>query len=221
LPRASIIALLLVASALVLVGLLTGMDDSDDSAAEMGCAAGITGLEPAQERNAKIIAGAAQDHGLGNTGATIGIAASLAESRLFNYANDGSSDLVGSLEGRQLSSVERLIARRSLQYPNDGIGNNLDSIGIFQQRPTSGWGPPEDLIDPVKSAGLFFDKLVKVPDWRSKEPWEAAQAVQGSPSTNGEIYQRSYEEAVDIVDDLSAAGDQASAATSNVQVCAA
>ena len=47
------------------------------------------GLEPAQGRNAAIIATVALGRGLGPVGAAIGIAVALAESTLFNYANDG------------------------------------------------------------------------------------------------------------------------------------
>ena len=57
----------------------------------------------AQERNATIVTGVALGRGLGPVGAAIGIAVALAESTLFNYANDGTSTLVGSAEGRQLT----------------------------------------------------------------------------------------------------------------------
>jgi len=60
--------------------------------------------------------------GLGATGAAIGVSVALAESTLFNYANDGASTLVGSAEGRQLNDAERAVARESLQYPHDSHG---------------------------------------------------------------------------------------------------
>ena len=74
---------------------------------------GSTGgaLDAAQERNAKIIISVALGRGLGSTGAAIGVSVALAESTLFNYANDGSSNLVGSAEGRQLTDAERAVAR--------------------------------------------------------------------------------------------------------------
>jgi len=67
----------------------------------------------------------------------------------------------------------------------------------------SGWGRPQDLIDPATSAGLFFDRLVQVPDWPSMAGWNAAQIVQGSSSTDGGIYRRTYDQAVRIVAGLS------------------
>ena len=100
------------------------------------------GLDPAQEANAKTVVGVALSRGLGPTGAAIAVAAAVAESSLYNYANDGTSTLVGSAEGRQLNDAERAVARQSLTYPHDKVGNNLDSIGLFQQRPMTGCGAP-------------------------------------------------------------------------------
>jgi len=171
-----------------------------------GCGGAVTGaaagLEPAQGRNAAIIATVALGRGLGQVGAAIGIAVALAESTLFNYANDGTSTLIGSAEGRQLTDSERAVARESLAFPDDKVGNNLDSIGLFQQRPMTGWGTPAQLIDPATAAGLFFDRLQQVPGWEGMPPWQAGQIVQGSPSSDGGIYRNRYEQAVGIVAQL-------------------
>jgi hypothetical protein len=208
-----VIAIAVTVGAVVLLGATSGIvGDGDDSPADGGSDEDcpwltdrVTDLSPAQERNAKIIVLVARAHGLGTTGAAIGVATSLAESNLLNLANDGTSTLIGSLEGRQLTETERAVARRSLNHPHDAVGNNLDSIGLFQQRPIAGWGPPEILIDPAESAGLFFDELTRLSGWRSMPAWDAAQAVQGSPSSDGEIYRTSYEQAVGIVADVTGA----------------
>jgi len=173
-----------------------------DCGAVTGTAQGT--LDAAQERNAKIIVSVALGRKLGNPGAAIGVAVALAESALYNEANDGTSTLVGSAEGRQLNDSERAVARESLQYPHDRVGNNLDSIGLFQQRPMTGWGTPQQLMDPATSAALFFDRLVKVPGWQALPPWNAAQAVQGSPSSDGGIYRSTYAQATTIVEKLTA-----------------
>ena len=169
----------------------------------LGCVpvTGSTGgaLDAAQERNARIIIGVALARGLGSTGAAIGLSVALAESTLFNYANDGTSTLVGSEEGRQLNDSERAVARESLAFPHDRVENNLDSIGLFQQRPMTGWGTPAELIDPATAAGKFFDRLVQVPGWRGMPPWNAAQTVEGSPSSDGAIYRDMYQQATGIV----------------------
>ena len=121
------------------------------------------GLDPAQEANAKTVVGVALGRGLGPTGAAIAVAAALAESSLYNYANDGTSTLVGSAEGRQLNDAERAVARQSLTYPHDKVGNNLDSIGLFQQRPMTGWGTPDRADQPGHR-----DRQVPRPDGQSR-----------------------------------------------------
>ncbi|MGH3589265.1 MAG: hypothetical protein ACRDQ0_23385, partial [Pseudonocardia sp.] len=55
-----------------------------------------------------------------------------------------------------------------------------DSIGLFQQRPSQGWGTVDEIMDPVYSTGAFYDGLVEVKDYESLEVTVAAQAVQRS-----------------------------------------
>ena len=55
-----------------------------------------------------------------------------------------------------------------------------DSIGLFQQRPSQGWGTKEQLIDPIYATGKFYDALLKVSGWQSLPIAAAAQAVQRS-----------------------------------------
>lgn len=55
-----------------------------------------------------------------------------------------------------------------------------DSVGVFQQRPSEGWGTAAELQDPVYATGAFFRALVKVPDWSTIPVDQAAQAVQHS-----------------------------------------
>ena len=55
-----------------------------------------------------------------------------------------------------------------------------DSVGLFQQRPSQGWGTVEQIMDPVYATDAFYDVLVKVNDWESAEITDAAQDVQRS-----------------------------------------
>lgn len=55
-----------------------------------------------------------------------------------------------------------------------------DSIGLFQQRPSQGWGTVEQIMEPVYSTGKFYDGLVRVPGYQDLEITVAAQAVQRS-----------------------------------------
>ncbi|WP_019819440.1 C40 family peptidase [Saccharomonospora saliphila] len=55
-----------------------------------------------------------------------------------------------------------------------------DSLGLFQQRPSQGWGTRDEVLNPSYAAGAFYDRLVTVPGWRTLPPGRAAQAVQRS-----------------------------------------
>ncbi len=59
-------------------------------------------------------------------------------------------------------------------------GGDRDSVGLFQQRPSQGWGTPQQLLDPVYSAGQFYHRLLAVPGWQKMPLSDAAQAVQHS-----------------------------------------
>lgn len=55
-----------------------------------------------------------------------------------------------------------------------------DSVGIFQQRPSQGWGSVEQIMDPVYATTAFYDALAKVDGYESMEVTVAAQTVQRS-----------------------------------------
>ena len=55
-----------------------------------------------------------------------------------------------------------------------------DSVGVFQQRPSEGWGTASELEDPVYATGKFFGALIRVPGWLDLPVDQAAQAVQHS-----------------------------------------
>ena len=55
-----------------------------------------------------------------------------------------------------------------------------DSIGLFQQRPSQGWGTPTQLLDPAYASTRFYTALLKVPGWQQLTVTQAAQAVQKS-----------------------------------------
>ncbi|HET7476652.1 MAG TPA: hypothetical protein VFJ97_11615 [Dermatophilaceae bacterium] len=62
---------------------------------------------------------------------------------------------------------------------NVGYGDR-DSLGLFQQRPSQGWGTAAQVRDPVYSAGKFYDALVKIANYESRNITEVAQQVQRS-----------------------------------------
>jgi hypothetical protein len=55
-----------------------------------------------------------------------------------------------------------------------------DSIGLFQQRPSQGWGTPAQIGDPVYATNKFLDKLVKIHGYAQLPLTVAAQMVQHS-----------------------------------------
>ncbi|GGJ75198.1 hypothetical protein GCM10010123_01470 [Pilimelia anulata] len=55
-----------------------------------------------------------------------------------------------------------------------------DSLGLFQQRPSQGWGTPAQLVDPVYASTAFYQRLIQVPAWEHLTITQAAQAVQRS-----------------------------------------
>ncbi len=59
-------------------------------------------------------------------------------------------------------------------------GGDRDSLGLFQQRPSQGWGTKEQILDPVYSAGKFYDVLATINGWETMPLTKAAQAVQRS-----------------------------------------
>jgi len=65
---------------------------------------------------------------------------------------------------------------------------DLDSVGVFQQRPSEGWGPASKLVDPVYASTRFFRALAQVPDYRQMPVYKAAQAVQHS--ADGSAYEQ-------------------------------
>jgi hypothetical protein len=79
-----------------------------------------------------------------------------------------------------------------------------DSLGLFQQRPSQGWGTPAQVQDPVYAAGRFYDSLVEVPGWDTMRLTDAAQTVQRSAFP--ELYQQHEPLAVALVAALRAEG---------------
>jgi hypothetical protein len=57
---------------------------------------------------------------------------------------------------------------------------DLDSVGVFQQRPSQGWGTVRQIEDPVYASERFFDALIEVPQYLSLPINVAAQDVQHS-----------------------------------------
>lgn len=99
--------------------------------------------------------------------------------------------IAGVAVHQQLSSraltVAYATAFQESKLENLSYGDR-DSVGIFQQRPSEGWGTVAQLQDPAFAARAFFRVLVKVPNYEKIPVYEAAQAVQ--KSAYGYAYQQ-------------------------------
>ncbi len=63
-----------------------------------------------------------------------------------------------------------------------------DSLGLFQQRPSQGWGTPEQILDPTYAATAFYTRLARVPGWAQLRMAQAAQLIQASSDSS--LYER-------------------------------
>ena len=78
-----------------------------------------------------------------------------------------------------------------------GDRNDHDSLGLFQQRPSSGWGTPEQITDPEYSTTAFLKGLKQVDGWQDMPLTEAAQTVQ--VSAYPDAYAQWEQQAADLV----------------------
>ena len=63
---------------------------------------------------------------------------------------------------------------RNLRY------GDRDSLGLFQQRPSQGWGTQKQILDPVYATNRFYDALAKFQDYEHADITTIAQKVQKS-----------------------------------------
>lgn len=70
-----------------------------------------------------------------------------------------------------------------------------DSVGLFQQRTSQGWGSIQQIMDPNYSINKFYDSLAKT-NYKAMNPWQAAQSVQKSFDPTGSNYQARYSTAM-------------------------
>ena len=125
-----------------------------------GLAGSVLTLSGEQAGNARVIVAAAKALGLPREAAAIAVMTGRQESRLLVLANPA---VPGSTD-----------------HPHQGSGSDHDSVGLFQQRPSQGWGTVGQLMDPGYTATTFLRSLVQVPGWQQLPLWQAAQAVQRS-----------------------------------------
>jgi hypothetical protein len=117
-------------------------------------------LDDRQAKNAATIVKVAKEMGMNERAQVIALSTALQESNLYNLASG--------------------VIDESRTYPNEGVGWDHDSVGLFQQRPSSGWGSVQDLMDPNYQTKAFLSALKGVGNWQDLPVTIAAQTVQVS-----------------------------------------
>lgn len=181
-----------------------------DNGGVAGVPAGpVVNASEAQAANAKIVIGVAKTYNLGKEGALIGLITGLAESNLRSLANDG-------------------IPISQSSPDKQGSGGDHDSVGTFQQRPSTGWSTFGNetnqqtvwqIMDTRYAAQAFFGTPpgAKLPEglaqpsalkkglqnktgWQTLPPWIAAQRVQVSAFSDGSNYRAKMDQAQGLLD---------------------
>jgi murein DD-endopeptidase MepM/ murein hydrolase activator NlpD len=91
--------------------------------------------------------------------------------------------------GKQMQIPEHgIVTAIATAIQESGLRNldygDRDSLGLFQQRPSQGWGTPTQVTDPTYAATAFYRHLLAVPGWQHMTLNEAAQTVQRSATPN-------------------------------------
>ena len=76
-------------------------------------------------------------------------------------------------------SVALATALQESRLHNLNVGD-ADSLGIFQQRPSQGWGSVAEVMDPSHAAQSFYEHLRRIPGWEALPVTVASQTVQRS-----------------------------------------
>lgn len=92
------------------------------------------------------------------------------------------------------ASIALATAMQESKLRNIGHGDTAgpDSRGLFQQRPSQGWGTEDQVMDPYYAVNAFYDALVKIPGYETLDITDAAQRVQRS------AYPRAYAQHEDL-----------------------
>ncbi|MEU7614998.1 hypothetical protein AB0B27_02620 [Micromonospora rifamycinica] len=140
----------------------------------------VAGLGQLQTDNATVIVDVGVDLGVPRRGLIVAVATAMQESDLRNLASD--------------------VLPESYDHPHQGSGSDHDSVGLFQQRPSSGWGTVAQLMRPAYAARAFYSALARIPGWQELSVTAAAQAVQVSAHPGA--YARHEQRATTVVDAL-------------------
>ncbi len=102
----------------------------------------------------------------------------------FDPEQTGNAALITALSMKRGMPPRAATIALTTAYQESKIRNitygDRDSLGLFQQRPSQGWGTEEQVLDPVHSTNAFYDALVKLKGYENADITQIAQEVQRS-----------------------------------------
>ncbi len=147
-------------------------------------------------RRGRIVAGLAILGAVGATGVAVKLGVGpLADPETCSATVAGNTVRLNAEQAENASLIAAIGVRRGLPgravsialataYQESKITNiehgDRDSLGLFQQRPSQGWGTEKQILDPYYSINKFYDELVEIDGYQGMRITEAAQKVQRS-----------------------------------------
>jgi hypothetical protein len=102
----------------------------------------------------------------------------------FDPEQTANAALIGAISLKRGLPARAATIAITTAYQESKIRNirfgDRDSLGLFQQRPSQGWGTAEQILDPVYSTNKFYDELVKFKGYETADITTIAQKVQRS-----------------------------------------
>ncbi len=87
--------------------------------------------------------------------------------------------------------IALMVAMQEAKLRNPKVATDHDSLGVYQQRPSQGWGTPQQIVDPVYAINKFYDVLATVDNRDAQSLLDVALAVQ-NPSRKAYLSSNNY-----------------------------
>lgn len=171
-----------VVAALALAGLVVGISILGGSGDSSSASAAVVSLSTASQ--------ACQVSGV-----VPGLSASQAE----NADVVVSVAMADSGESTRAAQIALMTADTESNLEDLGPLPGSDSLGLFQQRASMGWGTSAQEQVPATATAMFVTRLVSIPGWQHLPPWVAAQDVQRSAFADGSNYEKHWPVASQIL----------------------
>lgn len=118
------------------------------------------------------------------------------------------ASIIVSVAGQKGVGIRGAVDAVTAAFTESRLNNvpygDRDSLGLFQERPSQGWGSAAQVMDPVYATDQFLNRLIALPNWSSLAPAVAAQDVERSG--HPKAYDRWVQPATSLVAGLTGAG---------------